>query len=269
METVQASLTETDEVLTCETHGEYSVKLLKLFRTERRLTACPSCQQIEREKEEKERAERDAADNQRRLDNRLDQAGIPLLLRNRSFESYEADTDAKQNALNKFVSFIENFKAHCKTGTVLVAMGRVGTGKSHLAIACGNEIIRRGGTALYISTARLFTKIRGTWAKSSEMSEEQMLKHLELIDLMILDEVGLQRGTEDEQRTLHEILEARRLNCRPTIILTNLDGAALKGYLGERFVDRLSESGVSVMFDWESHRRQSRDVAGLDLLGAK
>jgi DNA replication protein DnaC len=126
----------------------------------------------------------------------------------------------------------------------------------------------RGHTAYFTSTARLFTKIRGTWAKSSEISEEQMLKQFESIDLMILDEVGLQRGTDDEQRTLHELLEARRLNCKPTILLTNLDGANVKQYLGERFWDRLSESGVSVIFNWESHRKQSRDVGGLDNLEA-
>jgi DNA replication protein DnaC len=126
----------------------------------------------------------------------------------------------------------------------------------------------RGYTAYFTSTARLFTKIRGTWAKSSEISEEQLLRQFEQIDLMILDEVGLQRGTDDEQRTLHELLEARRLNCKPTILLTNLDGANLKGYLGERFLDRLSESGVSVKFDWESHRKQSRDVGGLDSMEA-
>jgi DNA replication protein DnaC len=91
-----------------------------------------------------------------------------------------------------------------------------------------------------------------------------MLRQFESIDLMILDEIGLQRGTDDEQRTLHELLEARRLNCKPTILLTNLDVPSLKAYLGERFMDRLSESGVSVKFDWESHRRASRDVGGLD-----
>jgi DNA replication protein DnaC len=91
-----------------------------------------------------------------------------------------------------------------------------------------------------------------------------MLRQFESIDLMILDEIGLQRGTEDEQRTLHELLEARRLACKPTILLTNLNHKELQTYLGERFIDRLKESGVSVLFDWESHRRASRDVGGLD-----
>jgi DNA replication protein DnaC len=213
--------------------------------------------------EAKARAERQA-----KIEARLDQAGIPALFRDRSFMNYDARSEGQRAALAKFEAFADRFPAHLKTGTVLVGMGKVGTGKSHLACAVANNVMARGHTAYFTSTARLFTKIRGTWAKSSEISEEQMLKQFESIDLMILDEVGLQRGTEDEQRTLHELLEARRLNCKPTILLTNLDGADLKGFLGERFLDRLSESGVSVKFNWESHRKQSRDVGGLDNLEA-
>jgi DNA replication protein DnaC len=213
--------------------------------------------------EAKARAERQA-----KIEARLDQAGIPALFRDRSFMNYDARSEGQRAALAKFEAFADRFPAHLKTGTVLVGMGKVGTGKSHLACAVANYLMARGHTAYFTSTARLFTKIRGTWAKSSEISEEQMLKQFESIDLMILDEVGLQRGTDDEQRTLHELLEARRLNCKPTILLTNLDGADLKGFLGERFLDRLSESGVSVKFNWESHRKQSRDVGGLDNLEA-
>jgi DNA replication protein DnaC len=213
--------------------------------------------------EAKARAERQA-----KIEARLDQAGIPALFRDRSFMNYDARSEGQRAALAKFEAFADRFPAHLKTGTVLLGLGKVGTGKSHLACAVANNVMARGHTAYFTSTARLFTKIRGTWAKSSEISEEQMLKQFESIDLMILDEVGLQRGTDDEQRTLHELLEARRLNCKPTILLTNLDGANVKQYLGERFWDRLSESGVSVIFNWESHRKQSRDVGGLDNLEA-
>jgi DNA replication protein DnaC len=252
----------------CSKHGQFYIRSINLGWRTTVLDKCPKCVREESDAElaaieAKERAERQA-----KIDARLNQAGIPALLRDRSFGNYDADTREKINACSKFISLAEKFDLHLKTGTVLVGMGKVGTGKSHLACAVANYVMARGYTAYYTSTARLFTKIRGTWAKSSEISEEQLLRQFEQIDLMILDEVGLQRGTDDEQRTLHELLEARRLNCRPTILLTNLDGANLKAFLGERFLDRLSESGVSVKFDWESHRKQSRDVGGLDSMEA-
>jgi DNA replication protein DnaC len=229
-----------------------------------RITRCPACSKEDADREAAERAEKERAERQAKIEARLEQAGIPALFRDRTFKSYITSTDQQRNALRMFGLFAKNFSEHLKTGTVLVGRGKVGTGKSHLACACANYLMARGHTVYFTSTARLFTKIRGTWSRNSELTEEQMLKQFEQIDLMILDEVGLQRGTEDEQRTLHELLEARRLNCRPTIILTNLDSNSLQQYLGERFIDRLSESGVDVLFEWESHRRQSRDVGGLD-----
>jgi DNA replication protein DnaC len=268
MNAVNASLSTSSEEGMCSKHGQFYIRSINLGWRTTVLDKCPKCVREESDAElaaieAKERAERQA-----KIDARLNQAGIPALFRARTFANYKCKTQAQELAWERFHSFAASFRNHLKSGTVLVGMGKVGTGKSHLACAVANYVMARGYTAYYTSTARLFTKIRGTWAKSSEISEEQLLRQFEQIDLMILDEVGLQRGTDDEQRTLHELLEARRLNCKPTILLTNLDGANLKGYLGERFLDRLSESGVSVKFDWESHRKQSRDVGGLDNMEA-
>jgi DNA replication protein DnaC len=268
MNAVNASLSTSSEEGMCSKHGQFYIRSINLGWRTTALDKCPKCVREESDAElaaieAKERAERQA-----KIDARLNQAGIPALFRDRTFANYKCKTQAQELAWERFHSFAASFRNHLKSGTVLVGMGKVGTGKSHLACAVANDVMARGYTAYYTSTARLFTKIRGTWAKSSEISEEQLLRQFEQIDLMILDEVGLQRGTDDEQRTLHELLEARRLNCKPTILLTNLDGANLKGYLGERFLDRLSESGVSVKFDWESHRKQSRDVGGLDNMEA-
>lgn len=268
MNIVNASLSTSSDFGMCPEHGQFYIRSINLGWRTTVLDKCPKCVRAESDAELKRIEAKERAERQAKIEARLDQAGIPALFRDRSFMNYDATTEGQRAALMKFEAFADNFAAHLKTGTVLVGMGKVGTGKSHLACAVANNLMAKGHTAYFTSTARLFTKIRGTWSKSSEISEEQILKQFESIDLMILDEVGLQRGTEDEQRTLHELLEARRLACKPTILLTNLDGANLKAYLGERFLDRLSESGVRVMFTWESHRRISRDVGGLDDLEA-
>lgn len=268
MNTLHASLPPSDGMGICPTHGEFPIRSLTIANSTIRIERCPACSKADADKETAALAEKARAERQAKIEARLEQAGIPALFRDRSFDNYVFDTPAKLNARNRFLTFAQQFDRHQKTGTVLVGMGKVGTGKSHLACACANHIMANGYTAYFTSTARLFTKIRGTWSRGSEMSEEQMLKQFESIDLMILDEVGLQRGTDDEQRTLHELLEARRLNCKPTILLTNLNASALAEYIGERFMDRLIESGVSVKFDWESNRSASRNVGGLDKLEA-
>jgi DNA replication protein DnaC len=248
----------------CAKHGSFPIRQINVADSVIRITRCPACSKEDADREAAVQAKKEQMERQAKIEARLEQAGIPALFRNRTFANYEVKTDAQERAWERFHGFAAGFRSHLKTGTVLVGIGKVGTGKSHLACAVANDLMARGHTVYFTSTARLFTKIRGTWSRNSELTEEQMLRQFESIDLMILDEIGLQRGTDDEIRTLHELLEARRLNCKPTILLTNLDVPSLKAYLGERFMDRLSESGVSVKFDWESHRRASRDVAGLD-----
>ena len=76
-------------------------------------------------------------------------------------------------------------------------------------------------------------------------------------DLLILDEVGVQFGSETEKMILFEIINGRYEQLKPTIVISNL-ADALTDYLGERVVDRLREGGGRMLiFDWPSYRRQA------------
>jgi DNA replication protein DnaC len=74
------------------------------------------------------------------------------------------------------------------------------------------------------------------------------------IGLLIIDEVGVQYGTEGEQVIMFDIINRRYRDAMPTILITNLGKEGFKKYLGERSFDRLRENGIWVPFDWESHR---------------
>ena len=63
------------------------------------------------------------------------------------------------------------------------------------------------------------------------------------LDLLVIDEVGVQSGTENERNILFDIINGRYENMKSTLIITNLDRSQLPDYLGERIVDRLRENG--------------------------
>src|SRR5260363_430530 len=98
--------------------------------------------------------------------------GIPLRFRTRQFEHYLADTPDKQHALKVAQDFARQFSVHAKRGTFVVFSGRPGTGKSHLALAIAQHVMRNG-TALYINTMDLIRRVRDTWRRDSEYSETQ------------------------------------------------------------------------------------------------
>jgi DNA replication protein DnaC len=53
---------------------------------------------------------------------------------------------------------------------------------------------------------------------------------------------------------LFDIIDKRYRDVKPTILISNLTKAELKGFLGERSFDRLREGGLWVDFLWESFR---------------
>lgn len=239
----------------CEKHGAFEESGMTLpFGNKRTIwSGCPTCGAEHREAEEKRRIADEERDRQARIEQRLSRAGIPQRFRDRTFDNFIADTDGKREALKVAAEFASNFAEHRKQGTTVIFSGKPGTGKSHLAIAAAVTVMQTS-TAIYINALDLVRMIRETWRRDSEMSEAQVLDDLSTIGLLVIDEVGMQYGTESEQVILFDVINRRYRDLMPTILLTNLGKAGMKEFLGERSFDRLREGGIWVAFDWDSHR---------------
>ncbi|HDI6339166.1 TPA: ATP-binding protein, partial [Escherichia coli] len=86
-------------------------------------------------------------------------------------------------------------------------------------------------------------------------SGEKFLRELCEVDLLVLDEIGIQRETKNEQVVLHQIVDRRTASMRSVGMLTNLNYEAMKTLLGERIMDRMTMNGGRwVSFNWESWR---------------
>ncbi|CAG8998072.1 MAG: DNA replication protein DnaC [Candidatus Celerinatantimonas neptuna] len=143
-----------------------------------------------------------------------------------------------------------------------VMMGSTGTGKNHLASAIGNAIIERQGSVLIATVSELMRRIKDTYRRDSALSESKIIAWLASLDLLVLDEVGLQFGTQTEVILLNEIINQRSIAQKPTGILTNLSHQELKVSLGERAIDRIMEGhSMWLVFNWASFRKTMRRVA--------
>jgi DNA replication protein DnaC len=244
-----------DQPGTCPQHGPF-VSRNVLGRI---WTRCPEC-------EATGRAERDAAEvaeqrrqAEQRHQQQLTTARIPTRFIGRSFENFVAETDAQRHALTVARSYAEDFTTNARRGVGLVMAGMPGTGKSHLAAAILQALFPRN--VAYMTCMDVIRAVRETWRRDSERSETQVLRHLEQLDLLVIDEVGVQYGTDGEQTVLFDVLDRRYREVRPTVLLTNQDRVGFKTFIGERTFDRLAETTRWVPFDWASYRPTARKAA--------
>jgi DNA replication protein DnaC len=240
----------------CEQHGDYVSMGIKMMRNTH-WRGCPACEAAASAKRAEEEAAQVARREQERMEARINRAGIPFRYRSKDFASFVADTDAKERALAIAMEFAQNYDEHMRKGTVIVFSGLPGTGKSHLAIAIALAVMA-SRTALYTSAIDAVRMVRDTWRKGAEKTETEVLDMLSSLGLLILDEVGVQYGTDAEQVTLFDIIDKRYRDMMPMILLTNQNKAGMKQFLGDRSFDRLREGGLWVTFDWDSHRGSAK-----------
>lgn len=241
----------------CDRHGTYTSSGVRYLGKREIWTKCPDCVEEKLAADRMAEAQRIAQRRQEEIEAMIQQACIPARFVGRSFENFKADTAGKRNALNIAQDYAHDFERHLKAGTGLIFSGLPGTGKSHLATAILQAIMPKH-SGLYITCLSLIRAVRATWRKDSEESEETVLRTMAQVPLLVLDEIGVQYGTDGEQTILFDVLDRRYREMMPTILLTNQAKQGFKEFIGERSFDRLVESSRWVPFDWDSYRATAR-----------
>lgn len=241
------------ETTTCEKHGEFERFTLvgKDFRGGENFkhSQCPECLRDEL-------AEVDAKLRTLRVTELLDRAGIARRFEDCEFDNYQTvNQDAAKN-LSACQGYVDNWERCFDAGLGLLMVGKCGTGKNHLAVAMTKNLIRNHLARVEITDVmRVMRAVKSTWRHNSETTEDSVLDHFASLDLLIIDEVGVQFGSASELAILQEIVNVRYESVLPTILISNLTFEQLKDSIGERIVDRVTNGGHNrLAFNWESFR---------------
>lgn len=146
---------------------------------------------------------------------------------------------------------------YIKKGENILMTGSTGTGKSYLACALGNQACSKGYKVLYANTTRLLTQLK--MAKADGSSIKEMLK-LEKLDVLILDDFGIQPMDVQSRMLLMEIIEDRH-GKKSTIITSQLPVSAWYEIIGDQtladaILDRIVHDAHRIELKGESLRKK-------------
>lgn len=259
MEPEQISCPEPVETTCPDCGGEMETINLEYSGTT--ISFCKPCSEDKERKAEEERikSERKKAEaaKQDQIIKRLDQCNIGHRFKGMTFEDYKPICEKSAKVKRQCESYTDSFAAD--SGCNILMIGSPGTGKNMLSAIIGQEVIRRGHTSLHTTAMKLVRKIKDIW-RNKEESEQSAIDMFVAPSLLVIDEIGVQFGSQTEQLFLTEVINERYERKRPTVLISNLKMSQIVEVMGERAIDRFYDDGSMLMvFDWESYRRKQKE----------
>ena len=133
------------------------------------------------------------------------------------------------------------FSFHPKAGNLLFS-GNTGLGKTFLSACIARAVADQGYSVVYESAGHLFAALEKARFEANDENRRAAAKYTEC-DLLIVDDLGTELPGQFVTAALYSLINDRLLECRPTIISTNLS---------EEELAELSEQAVTPVAPTES-----------------
>jgi len=141
----------------------------------------------------------------------------------------------------------------------VLIVGPVGVGKTFLASALGHIACRRGYTVLMNRAERLLKSLKAT---RLDHTHEAEMRRVIRVDLLILDDLGLDQLDEEASRDLYEIIVERHRR-GSMVVTSNREPQEWLATMGDPLraqsaIDRLQNSAHELVVEGESYRKRQK-----------
>ena len=161
--------------------------------------------------------------------------------------------DSKNTETARF--YVKHWEKMKRDNIGLLFWRAVGTGKSFLAGCIANALLEQEIPVRMTNFEEVLNDLSSNFSEKNEY-----IKSLCRFPLLILDDFGMERGTEYGLEQIYAVIDGRYRSGKPLIVTTNLTLNELnnpRDTAHARIYDRLKEMCVPLNFSGESRRRMT------------
>jgi len=182
---------------------------------------CPECRGtgwVISQKKGKEVAARCKCFSSQRVRFLSEQANIPKRYKDCTFANFDIHNDSHRHALKLAKRFVSNWPVQ---DIGLLFQGPCGVGKTHLAVAVIQELIREKNVSGYFCDFReLIRSIQNSYSSETGNATD-LLAPVFRSDVLVLDELGAKRTSAWVEETVFYIINHRYNNEKLTLFTSN------------------------------------------------
>lgn len=205
---------------------------------------CQRAQRMEREAAEQQRKHRDKVEELKRLG-----------FTDPAMREWTFANDNGRNPQMKTARFYVEHWEDMKAGNIgYLLWGSVGTGKSYLAGCIANALMEQEISVKMTNFAAVLNDLAATFEGRNEY-----ISKLCRYPLLILDDFGMERGTEYGLEQVYNVIDSRYRSEKPLIVTTNLSLDELNNppdTAHKRIYDRVTEMCTPVCCSGVNFRRE-------------
>ena len=177
-----------------------------------------------------------------------------LCFEDHALYSWTFEKDNGKNPVMKVArDYVSKWSDFASKNAGLVIWGDVGTGKTFFAACIANALVEQN---VSVKMTNFSTILNDLFAESDK---NKYLDRLNKHSLLIIDDLGIERGTEYALEQVYNVIDTRYKSGKPLIVTTNLTLDELKfptDIPHKRIYDRVLGMCVPVMFNGMNFRKE-------------
>jgi DNA replication protein DnaC len=173
---------------------------------------------------------------------------IPKRFKDYHLGNIKPDANLK-DAFERIKNYVKTFQDRLDKGQGLYIFGGFGVGKTTISYAIAEELLNNGFSVLVISFLEIILKLKKSLDFANHFDEENFIECLSKIDLLIIDDLGVENvGSKMVAEKIFQIINRRYANMLPTIFNSNVAISELVGLgFDPRVVDRIKAMSTVIL----------------------